>query len=92
MKPIYKMENWGIVYTEQDPYKAPELRTQCLVGDRLGPGTDIKCVITTRIIGKSGNYIETKNTMYDLGTPDPIYEELYPNAKERLFATLPETK
>ena len=91
MKPVYKMENWGIIEYDPDPYKAPELRTQCLVGDRIGPGDDVKCVKTSSILGVSGKYIETKNTLYDLGEPDPHYEELYPNAKERLFASLSKT-
>lgn len=92
MKPVYKMENWGIIEYDPDPYTAPELRCRCLVGDRIGPGDDSKIVKTSRIIGKSGSFVETNNTLYDLGEPDAEYEKLYPNAKARLFATLSEIK
>lgn len=90
MKPNFKMENWGVIYRDQDPYKAPELRSAVLVGDRYGPGDDVKNVITSSILGKSGKYVVTKNSLYDLGEPDPGYEALYTNAKVRLFATLTE--
>ena len=91
MKQVYKLENWGIINSEQDPYKAPELQTQCLVGDRIGHGDNLKSVKTSSIIGVSGKYVETKNSLYDLGEPDPAYGALYPYAKERLFVSLTKT-
>lgn len=91
MKPNFKMENWGVIYRDQDPYKAPELRSAALVGIRHGLGDNVKNVTTSSILGKSGKYVVTKNSLYDLGEPDPAYEALYPGAKERLFESLAET-
>lgn len=87
MKPTYKLENWGIIYCEDfnDPYIAPELLVPALVGFRNG-----ESVKTSTVLGKHGNCVVTKNSLYELGTPDPAYEKEFPNARARLFTTLAE--
>lgn len=85
MKPAYKLENWAIIYNDS-PYVAPELRSQSLYGDC---GID-KHVKTSRVLGKSGNCVVTQNSLYILGEPDPNYEAVYPNAKQRVFDSLQE--
>lgn len=84
MKTLYTLENWAVVYNG-DPYTAPELRTQSLAGTRYG-----KSITTSMIIGKSGNCIVTRNSLYMLGKVDPNYEAVYPNARGRLFESLDE--
>lgn len=93
MKQMYKIENWGIIEHDPDPYKAPELRTFCLIGERIGTGDPYmrKSIKTSRIIGKFGPLIETRNSLYELDSVDPEYEKLYPNSKQRLFDSLIET-
>jgi hypothetical protein len=82
MKEVYKLDRWAIVYAES-PYTAPELRSQSLYGYRDG-----KPVKTSRVLGKSGNCVVTQNSLYMLGDPQPEYEAVYPNAKQRLFDSL----
>jgi hypothetical protein len=87
MKPIYKLENWAIVYNDYNPYTAPELKKQYLNGLR-----DNKHIKTSSIIGKTGEYIATKNSLYLLGETNPEYEAMFPNARDRVFNSLSEVK
>ncbi len=54
---------------------------------RISHGED---VVTSTPMGKRGELVVTRNTLYTLGTVDPEYEKAYPNAKERLLAALQE--
>jgi hypothetical protein len=83
MKPVYTLENWAIIYAVDSPYTAPEAAVPCLVGDRNG-----LYVKTSRLLGKSGNYVVTQNSLYKLGEPDPEYEAAYPGARGRMFTSL----
>lgn len=78
------IENWSITLCPRDPYLAPELRKQCLQG--LCEGVEI---ITSPIQRKNeeGNVL-TLNSEYVLGESDPVYEELFPNARNRLLRSL----
>ena len=50
-----------------------------------------KFVTTSSVVGINGKLIETRSgTLYKLGTVDPNYEALYPNARERMFKSIRE--
>lgn len=94
MSTSIRLENWAVI-VQGDPYQAPELQKQRLAGKghgehpRLGKieGEDM---MTSSIVGqRAGCVVTSSGGVYSLGTVDPEYEKLYPNAKERLFATLP---
>lgn len=89
--PIVEMDDWGVVSTD-DPYTAPELMIMRLHGiikghPRLADGEE---ATTSRITGKRNGLIATHNTLYRLGAVSADYAALYPNALERLLASLPE--
>jgi len=90
---IMRIENWAILYREQDPYLAPELRTNCVGGNvhdnpKFTNGTYIH---TSSIEGKRGNKIVTHSgSEYELGEPNPEYEKIYPDARNRVFNSLKE--
>ena len=84
---IFTLENWSITPCPRDPYLAPELRRSCLQGWRENEEDRI---VTSPIVGKTpDNHIQTQNSTYILGAIDPLYEQAFPNAHERLLASLP---
>lgn len=90
-----RLENWGVVPADNDPFKAPEQRRSMLIGDvydHTNPRFHDGSRITTSFISHKGELPDScataGGTTYILGEPDPGYERLYPNAKERFFATL----
>ena len=83
------INNWAVV--TKDPYLAPELQHSHLNGnvENHPKHEKGKLIITTPIVGLIGDYIVTKSgSIYELGTIDPAYENVFPNAKERLFVSL----
>ena len=78
---------------EVDPYTPPELVKNYLAGfvfgdSRRDDGTDIT---TSRIIGKrNGSVVTRSGSEYELDDVDPKYEELFPDAKNRLLNSLKE--
>lgn len=88
----YKLNNWAIVaYGPQ--CIAPELRRQCLIGETQGhpEWEDGHTIVTSRIIGKRGELIATKSGSFiELGDPQPAYEAVFPNAKNRTLVALTE--
>lgn len=88
-----RIEEWDVVTVQDSPYRAPEESAQFLAGkifddERFEDGDPI---VTTSIQGQRDGKVVTKSgSLYELGTPNPLYEKLYPNARERLFATLPQ--
>lgn len=89
-----KIDNWGMVCTSKlDGYTPPEAMRYSLRGDvsahvRLG---NVKGLVTSTIIGKKGeDVIVMSGNTYELGTPDPVYEKMFPDSKKRLLATLKE--
>jgi hypothetical protein len=88
-----RLENWYVGPCIADPYKAPEQLEFRLHGNvyddyRFFPG---ELIHTSAVKGKQGNLVVTNSgTRYELGVVDPNYEKAYPQARERVFATLPE--
>lgn len=85
---MFKLENWSILRFTADPYQAPELWKQHLIGTVYGHPyiADGKIVSTSSIVGCEGEFIKTKSgSLYDLGKVNPEYEKEYPNARKRLF-------
>jgi len=86
------LDKWSATYVSNDPFLAPELNWGTLQGVVSNhPGfQDGEHIIISRIIGiTDDNHIITKGGReYILGETDPMYEELYPNAKEILFTHL----
>jgi len=76
-----RLENWscGYKFLQGNVYNHPNF-------------VNGKNVHTSKVIGKIGDKVLTKNTLYLLGEIDPEYERLYPNARERLFNSLQEVK
>jgi len=76
-----KLCNWYVsdIYAN-DPYKAPEQRQPCLVGEVYGHPNprheDGKLVRTTAIQKTEGRWVQTRNTIYELdGPPAPGYQK-----------------
>jgi hypothetical protein len=87
-----KLENWSLVYTEADPYHAPELCLPHLHGIVHGHPAiaDGEEITTSSVRGKRGEALVTRNSVYELGTIDPAYEKQFPDAKKRLLDNLQE--
>ncbi len=71
-----KIENWS-TGREENPFLAPEVPALHLRGQVYGhpdkeDGTWVK---TSRIQSIDGKMIETLNTTYELGDPDPLFIE-----------------
>lgn len=86
------LQDWAVV-SSATPYTAPECITQSLRGKVYGHTkfTDGESVITSYIIGKRAHLVVTKSgSLYKLGRVSKEYAKLYPNARKRLFNSLPE--
>jgi len=86
-----KLENWSITH---GLYKAPEQGGR-LVGNVYGHPRhfDGKLVRTSRVVEVDpvAQTVRTHSgSIYELGTVDPGYEAVYPNARERVFYKEPE--
>jgi len=72
-----RLENWYMGWTSQhnSPYDPPELRQYILSGEVYGhPSFTEGDRVTTSVIKEvKGKVVETNNTQYELGTPDPEY-------------------
>ena len=87
-----RMENWSVVFGEVDPYTPPELATTHLRGKVYGHDrfTDGEVILTSAITGVCGDHvITTSGSAYELGEPDPEYEYLFPDAKNRVLSCHP---
>ena len=87
------LHDWAIVPSPLGPYDPPETVRQRLHGvvqghERFEDGNQI----TTSIIkGKQGDaVVVASGNRYLLGEPSDDYERHFPNAKRRLFDSLPE--
>lgn len=89
-----KLNNWSFVSTNQDdPYCPPEMIRFYLCGEVSGHPdfTDGDKVTTSPLIGKRNGKVVTKSgSEYELGYVDQAYEQLFPNAEQRLLAQLQE--
>jgi len=82
-----KLENWSL---QHGAYEAPELGCH-LLGNVFGHPTrpDGRCVRTSSIIHinvEEETVTTHSGSIYKLGEPEPGYEALFPNVKERVFA------
>jgi hypothetical protein len=70
-----KIENWSTGNCDSNPFLAPEITGIHLRGQVYGhPGkTDGAWVKTSRIQSINGKMIETLNTIYELGEPNPDF-------------------
>lgn len=88
----YRLEDWAIITTEQNPLLAPKLLAKCLTGKLYNhPKFDDGVNVTTSAFTAQtdGCVVTNSGSIYELGAINPEYEELYPNTRTRLFDTLP---
>jgi hypothetical protein len=89
------LHNWATVALPgTNPFLAPELAVVCLCGILENPDHKLhgKFVTTSRIIHQaSGKVVTRSGSHYTLMDVAPDYENNYPNARERLFKSLPST-
>lgn len=85
------LDNWSVNLSDSDPYLAPELRSQLLCGVSGLEKTKGHVTITSRIVGKrNGSVVTYSGSEYKLLNVNPEYENLYPDAKNRLMNSLKE--
>ena len=87
-----RIEGWSLIGSF-DPYQAPELQSVKLLGHVYGHPNhhDGKLVMTSNVTGiVNEDIITSSGSRYALGAIDSEYSKRYPNAKERLLATLRE--
>lgn len=83
------IENWSFGANPKSPYDPPELWQYVLQGEVMvnGKWTNIQ---TTTPSYRDGEIIITRSgSRYALGEVDPEYEKLYPDARNRLMAMIP---
>jgi hypothetical protein len=90
-----RLDNWSSCVRSANPYLAPEMCRTCLQGTVTGDRrfADGAHVVTSPIVGvvkARGTVVTRTGTEYRLGRVDRAYARLYPNARKRLFANLPE--
>jgi hypothetical protein len=75
-KPIVNMENWSVT-GDYDEYTPPELRHHYLQGNVYGhpKHKDGNYLHSSFIVNVIGRTVETNNTTYKLGQPDPEFVE-----------------
>lgn len=81
---------WAVVMTD-DPYLAPELRKQHINGLLESSESD-HWITTSSIKGKYGEdcIVTSSGSIYRLMDVREDYGMLFPNARDRLFSTLPD--
>ncbi len=90
----YRIENWALLLSGKDEWKAPECQTMHLVGNIFGRGgrfPDGKKIQTSAIEAydkETGEVITFSGSRYILGEVHPKQEEAHPNSKERLVKVL----
>lgn len=74
-KNVIKIENWALIFTQPDPYTAPECCPSRLTGNVFGHPDfeDGTFVSTSTILEASGNLVKTKNNTYLLVNPCEKY-------------------
>lgn len=90
---MIKLEDWAVVLAPISPYQAPETASKSLAGIVTDhPEFETGAHITSSAIrGKRDGRVITKSgSEYFLGKPAKAYEELYPDAYNRLMNSLPE--
>ena len=87
----YVMNNWSIVnaWYDVDPYTPPELIPKHLHGNVEGHPNFFEGeeVTTSPIVKVQDGKIHTRSgSVYELGSIDPGYEKVFPNARARVLA------
>lgn len=79
-----KLENWALAIVHDNTFR--------LQGNVYGNPKfpDGNSVMTSEVESLTHNneVVTLSGSVYELGEPDPLYEQLFPNAKERLFDAL----
>lgn len=87
-----KLENWGMITVNTSPYEAPELSKFILVGEVYGSERfdDGQYIRTSHITGidSNENVLTSSGSRYKLGEASKDYEDLYPDAYNRLVKAL----
>lgn len=86
-----KLENWSLV-TDGDFYQPPECMVFHLQGEVVGhPGHEDGKKVTTSSIKElniEGRVASTRNTTYELGTPNPLWVEYLKEVKSDFYEML----
>jgi hypothetical protein len=86
-----KLDHWCLISRNAPLLQPPEQERCCLHGIVLGHPrcADGKEITTSLVVSRNGNCVVTKSgNEYELGEVDKVYESLFPNARQRLFAGL----
>lgn len=81
------LNNWSVTCTSFNPYLPPEAQSYGLQGVVSGHATfpDGAHITTSSVKSVKGVEVTTASgSIYTLGTVDPRYEELFPDALNRL--------
>ncbi len=82
-----KLQNWSLVSIYDNPYLPPELQTKGLHGLVYGhPNHKDGTEVTTSafLFMFNGLALTASGSEYQLGEIDPVYEEMFPNARCRM--------
>ncbi len=88
---IMKLQNWSVRSRPWGQFESPEQEGSCLYGLIVGHSLhrDGREVLTSRLAGRRANCVVTSSgSEYELGEIDPAYERTYPEARQRLLASL----
>jgi hypothetical protein len=83
------IRNWMVCKGEPERMTPPESRRPVLRGLVFGHEVydDGSWVTTSSVKGRVGNrLLVASGRLYELGDPDPAYEQRFPDARERLLA------
>jgi hypothetical protein len=89
-----RIENWGIVSLDFNPYQPPEAQAKGLAGTVFGhpefpDGADITTSAIQGVRTEGDHiFVQTRSREYLLGVVNPAYEEQYPNARQRVVNQL----
>ena len=92
---MMKLENWALYCGTNNPYLPPELQIIQLTGivygsEKFEDGTNIitSGITDSEIDGDIIKITTYGGSVYELGKVLDIYEELYPNARQRIVDTI----
>lgn len=92
---MMKLENWAFYCGTNNPYLPPELQIIQLTGivygaENFEDGTNIitSGITDSELDGDTIKITTYGGSVYELGKVLDIYEELYPNARQRIVDTI----
>jgi len=86
-----KLQNWSLRSRPWGLLRSPEEVGSCLYGQVIGHPLHRtgKEALTSTVLGLHADCVVTRSgSEYELAEPDPDYERLFPNARQRLLARL----